>query len=743
MPRNICILKQLEEATAGSLSLDEQRVALARLDQLPTHEAFNRLCVTCTDVGFKTDNVHRIYGFARRDLKLGKPLQVDPRSLLCAQHDIPVDGIRAYIAGEGILTGSAEERWAELPEVVIDSQTGAVSVSSGHTRLAAQMLAGRTLVDVKAWTHNRTMKKYESLKPAKTPQEIASKHGVEIARVEKALSDGTKVELEHTDDEVMAKHIASHHVFELIDYYDRLKSVEEAAGARLLIGSVNRDFGVRHRSFRIEQYTDDEIKAISHDRLGMGDDDFLWRFRTDSTALYWWTVPVDDDYTDAVREYIYRKTGITPSKNIDLEHVGTARKWAHGLSEGEVDVSIQKAIAAMASRPASTIMVDGQEIHDLRIPGQRVWFEYHCSQSHHSSDACVWYRSHQQVTVIGFDDGCADLIASTFEERLDNGQPLVYDVKFDDGFTWTVFEDELLDSPDEYSRDDPPPPPDGYKDPSRLSELAEKLLGEGLNDLYHATTLKALYRIVYDDLFELSYGRGDAESEIGNKPFFASFSRIPANRYRSHGADVTIIVDGDKLRQRHKIVPVDYWRMGGAGSESEERLWSSKPAISPFKQYLKAVHVYYDGNADRQKQYEDLQYFSVPVYVYRDRKAYFLLDTRRAQTAKEFVDSLGDAPLVPQPYTSVMGDDRELMRMDALLDFLESGGTLHTKPWYDRLRYYHTDFINQLACDVHNFRSKKGFAVRKIWQRFETLLAKYGAANIRGFARAFIAQHGR
>lgn len=43
------------------------------------------------------------------------------------------------------------------------------------------------------------------------------------------------------------------------------------------------------------------------------------------------------------------------------------------------------------------------------------------------------------------------------EEREDAALPLVYQVQFPDGTEEDVFEEELLDSPDEFQR---PPPPD-------------------------------------------------------------------------------------------------------------------------------------------------------------------------------------------------------------------------------------------------------------------------------------------
>lgn len=73
------------------------------------------------------------------------------------------------------------------------------------------------------------------------------------------------------------------------------------------------------------------------------------------------------------------------------------------------------------------------------------WFEYHCNESHDSPDAPVWYRSHQQVTVL----------SHTPSEDAPT-TPDIYRVRFADGLEWDVWADELVDGPDSFERPDPP-----------------------------------------------------------------------------------------------------------------------------------------------------------------------------------------------------------------------------------------------------------------------------------------------
>ncbi len=266
----------------------------------------------------------------------------------------------------------------------------------------------------------------------------------------------------------------------------------------------------------------------------------------------------------------------------------------------------------------------------------------------------------------------------------------------------------------------------------------ESALVEEFGMLYHATTLQAFWKIYEDDLFELSYGRGDVEQSVVPKPFFASFSRVPANRYRRN-SDVTLVIDADRLKQKHKTQPVDYWRFGPDGSESEERLTSSRPEIKGFRKYIRAVHILYREGVN-QEAYRDLKYFTdPPIYVYTDREAYFLLDTRKATLSKDFVVP----ETAPTPRYNSRNGERELIRMDELLNFLEGGGKNKAKPWHERLWYYPRDFITQLGSEVHNLRSHKGIAVRQIWLRWEKLLKAYGTTSISGFAQAFLNKHGQ
>jgi hypothetical protein len=62
-----------------------------------------------------------------------------------------------------------------------------------------------------------------------TPEDIAKKFKVSISRIHAQIRKGIEVESEHTKDREKAREIATDHVSEFADYYDRLKKMEDKA----------------------------------------------------------------------------------------------------------------------------------------------------------------------------------------------------------------------------------------------------------------------------------------------------------------------------------------------------------------------------------------------------------------------------------------------------------------------------------------------------------------------------------
>lgn len=77
---------------------------------------------------------------------------------------------------------------------------------------------------------------------------------------------------------------------------------------------------------------------------------------------------------------------------------------------------------------------------DKRFARGRRYFEYHCYEGEDSGDAELWRHTHQQVEVLNKIPDCD-------ESRM-------YSVRFNDGFEYDVFDDELMKTPKEYFRPD-------------------------------------------------------------------------------------------------------------------------------------------------------------------------------------------------------------------------------------------------------------------------------------------------
>lgn len=76
-------------------------------------------------------------------------------------------------------------------------------------------------------SYSELSKIFEQLKDYKSPENIAKKHNVPLSLIKQQLKIGNKVEREHTNSKSLANRIASQHLEELPDYYNRLKNIEK------------------------------------------------------------------------------------------------------------------------------------------------------------------------------------------------------------------------------------------------------------------------------------------------------------------------------------------------------------------------------------------------------------------------------------------------------------------------------------------------------------------------------------
>jgi hypothetical protein len=65
-------------------------------------------------------------------------------------------------------------------------------------------------------------------------EDIAKRHKVDVSIAKEALKNGITVEMEHTSDKDLAKEIAMDHLYEDINYYDKLKIIERRLVKKIL-----------------------------------------------------------------------------------------------------------------------------------------------------------------------------------------------------------------------------------------------------------------------------------------------------------------------------------------------------------------------------------------------------------------------------------------------------------------------------------------------------------------------------
>lgn len=168
--------------------------------------------------------------------------------------------------------------------------------------------------------------------------------------------------------------------------------------------------------------------------------------------------------------------------------------------------------------------------------------------------------------------------------------------------------------------------------------------------LYHATGVRSIIEILQSDSFKLSPAEhiSDTRANSGFKKYL-SLSRSKHGEY-SEAERVHIVLDGTKLANNHKIIPVDYfYSKGGKNArvgtyEMEDRLVSNKSKI-PAVKYIKEIHTaHLPSNIlgrDRLRTFLSTAHIrSIPVFVYSEIKLARNMDKRKAFSKEELDEIL-------------------------------------------------------------------------------------------------------
>jgi len=255
-------------------------------------------------------------------------------------------------------------------------------------------------------------------------------------------------------------------------------------------------------------------------------------------------------------------------------------------------------------------------------PGETANYEYHCYEGHDSSDAHLWYRSHQPVTVVSIEE--SDESGDTMEERTDSGQVRVYRIRFADGFEATAWEDELLTDPQHWSRPDPPTPPtlgSHIRNASITLHVVENTYVPGENgrglvfndgtthiwtgDVHHGAKIRELGKSRDDDVF--TYLEIGPDYEVYND---SGVSRQAINPqleqlgFKVHDASTVWHFGAGPLSDTNRT-SVKETRKGILLHDGTEQWWDPAEGMSSHVEYLHKNNIHPDDVKDYMREYDD------------------------------------------------------------------------------------------------------------------------------------------
>lgn len=265
-----------------------------------------------------------------------------------------------------------------------------------------------------------------------------------------------------------------------------------------------------------------------------------------------------------------------------------------------------------------------------------------------------------------------------------------------------------------------------------------KLLNEGISSvLYYSESISDAINTLKTDKFSLFMAAGtDTETDLTDDLYFFSTTRSKIGGFHLNPYKNAMIfkLDGDKLRQRYKGRPVDYWgpfwRSMPDKDEMEDRIFSSKPFIPNATSYILEMHIYV---ADEQRDDDIAKALGsnvrklmilgkkndIPTYLYNDVNAWHSQNKAKAISATEFIKSSRHKPSKYFPRTKRL---KSYLKPYLELYYSSSRDDL-SKAARDLVYYlvYHNkrEFVIQLKNTIHNNRTDAGItdAIAKIFRK--------------------------
>jgi hypothetical protein len=146
----------------------------------------------------------------------------------------------------------------------------------------------------------------------------------------------------------------------------------------------------------------------------------------------------------------------------------------------------------------------------------------------------------------------------------------------------------------------------------------KKILKESLSDIaYHFTHKMNLVNILENDEIMFSSALGSTADLQINRGKYNFLSTTRSRRTGYKRGSVKLVLDGRKLNQKYKSIPVDYWQYGPSGAEQEDRIISDDVSIPNFTKYIIEIHVWAYSNEKLKKLKKLADKYNIPIYFYK------------------------------------------------------------------------------------------------------------------------------
>jgi len=189
----------------------------------------------------------------------------------------------------------------------------------------------------------------------------------------------------------------------------------------------------------------------------------------------------------------------------------------------------------------------------------------------------------------------------------------------------------------------------------KLKTILENIINEGASDiLYHFMQTEYALDVLKKDKLNMIAAMGDDTDYDKNRNKFYYFSTTRSKSSGWKGGNTKLVLDGRKLTQRYKIIPVDYFnKYKGAQQsnrayidaidslEQEDRIITDNPFIPNAKSYIKEVHIFVDNESEYKKKIVksvvlECEKSNIPIFLYNTKDNF--LNQRNPINYSEFLD---------------------------------------------------------------------------------------------------------